>query len=676
MLLLMLGCTAPSPIAAKPPSILIITVDTTRADRLGPYGYPSADTPTLDRLAEQGRVFDRAYSSCPLTIPSHSTIFTGRYPPSHGVRDNGDFILGPEQVTLAERLSEAGYATAAFTAAFPTQARWGFNQGFDVYQDPLERLPTQLDWRDQRTAGEVVDGALDTLPTLGDDQPLFVWVHVFDPHWPYAPPEPWRSEHLGNPYDGEIAYTDAQLARLFKWWDETQESSVVVVTADHGEGFGDGGERTHGFLLHDGTIRVPLILRAPGIEGGTRESDVVSHVDIVPTILDLVGLDLHPGLQGVDLRKGGSDQVYSEALTGQFNLGLHGLHSVSHDEGRFTEGGHGDFYPVVSNRVITIPDSTRDLEPEVARLRAMEASMDVVEAPTASLDEQAFEMLQALGYMGGDLSADAGDIDPRDVIDLIPLTWQARQLIGQRRYAEAGAVIQALEEGMPGTYGVDQLHATLLRARGDLPAASEAFTDLYLRSPSSTVALQLGGIYANIGAWPEAEGWYAEALALQPNSPEAMAGIVHAAQAQGEPERARELASEYLTVFPDHAELMLVLAELYLIDGRPEDALREAELAVKHGLHGAPWALSTLAQAQWETGQADPAIESLQEALSLNRYNLPIRVRLTECLLEVGRNAEAVRTIAPMARLLPDDPAIVELHNQAQAALETERIYR
>lgn len=673
--LLTLACSADnSPLVDQRPSVLIITLDTTRADHLGPYGYPRADTPTLDTLAEKGMVWERAYSSCPLTIPSHSTIFTGRFPPSHGVRDNGDFILGEEQVTLAERLQDAGYGTAAFTSAFPTQARWGFSQGFDLYYDPLSRLPTQLDWRDQRTADEVIDDALMALPELDKDGPIFVWVHLFDAHWPYAPPEPYLSEHPRMPYDGEIAFADAQVGRLMKWWDESQgDNSVVLVTADHGEAFGDGGERTHGFLLHDGTLRVPMILRAPGLTPGARSDDVVSHVDIVPTVLNIVGLPLDDSLQGSDLRTGGSEEVYSEALTGQFNLGLSGLFAVTHQEGRYTEGGHGDFYSVVSNRILTVPDSTKDLVPEEQRLAMLKARLDEVIAPDATLDEIAFEQLMALGYMGGDINAGPGEIDPRDVVELVPLTWQARQLMGMGRLAEAEKVVAKLEEGMPNTYGVDQLRASLLRARGDLSGASEVFADLYVRAPSSTTALQLGGIYASIGAWQESEGWFEAALEHQPNSPEAMAGLVHAAQSKGETERARELAYTWLQVYPDHAELMLVLAELYLLDGRPDDALREAQNALQAGMARTPWAQATLAQALWEVGEADLAIEALQDALAMNRYNLPIRVRLTECLLDVGRNAEAVRNIAPLARLMPEDEAIQALNKQAEEALETER---
>ncbi|MBK9369294.1 MAG: sulfatase [Deltaproteobacteria bacterium] len=332
-LLALMACADPRP------SILLVTLDTTRADRLGPYGYMLAQTPTLDALAAQGVVYTRAYATCPLTIPSHASLFTGRTPPSHGVRDNGDYVLPETAITLAERFAEAGWRTAAFTAAFPTQARWGLNQGFERYHDPLRRLPTQLDWSDQRAADEVITDALATLPGLAKDgEPLFVWVHLFDAHWPYEPPEPALSAHPGRPYDGEITFADAELGRLIAWFDEARPGGVVVITADHGEGLGDGGERTHGFLLHDGTVRVPLIVRAPGLTALGRVDDPVSHIDVAPTLLNLAGLPLHDGLQGADLREGGQRAAVQRGLDRPARLGL-GADVRLHRRGGAVHGG-------------------------------------------------------------------------------------------------------------------------------------------------------------------------------------------------------------------------------------------------------------------------------------------------------------------------------------------------
>ncbi|MCB9764208.1 MAG: sulfatase-like hydrolase/transferase [Alphaproteobacteria bacterium] len=665
VLTLLSACTAPAP-----PSVLVVTLDTTRADHIGAYGYRPATTPTLDRLAAEGTRFARAYSACPLTIPSHATIFTGVYPPSHGVRDNGDFVLGPEAVTLAERFAAAGWTTAAFTSAFPTQARWGLEQGFATYHDPLERLPTQLDWRDERRADEVVD---DALATLADAEgPLFVWVHLFDAHWPYDPPPPYDVEHEGRPYDGEIAFADAQLGRLLAAWDAARPRSLVVVTADHGEGLGDGGERTHGFLLHDGTIRVPLILRGEGVAAGQVVEDPVGHVDIAPTVLAIAGLPPAEGLQGQDLRTGGSEALYAEALTGQFNLGLAPLHAITEPAGRYTEGRWGAWYSAHGDRVSWLAETGRPLDAEAARLAALRASLEEVSAPAAALDPAALQQLQALGYIGGDVTAEAGDIDPRDVIDLIPLTWMARQAIGEGHLPEAQATIARLEERMPETWGVALLRAQLLQRQGRFDEAAEAFADLYLRSPSSTVALQLAGLAARQGAWAEALGWYQDALALQPASPEAMAGEVRCLQAEGHRAAAQERAARYLAIYPDHAQLAVMQAEMLLADQRVEEALEQAQWALRR-MPGNAWAWSVVAEALWAQGRADPAIEHLTEALRLDPFDLPVRVRLTRCLLEVGRSAEAARTIAPAARLWPEDEAIAALKAEADAALAAAR---
>ena len=662
------------PVEDTRPSVLLITLDTTRADHLGPYGYALADTPTYDKLASEGVLFRTAYSTCPLTIPSHSTILTGKVPPSHGVRDNGDFILGEEQVLISERLHDAGWFTAAFTSAFPTQARWGFNQGFDVYHDPLARLPTELDWRDERHAGDVVD---DALATLADQEgPAFVWLHLFDAHWPYAPPEPYASEHKGRPYDGEIAYASDQVGRFMEWWDERHPRSLTIITADHGEGMGDGGEQTHGFLLHDGTIRVPLIVRGHGLpEGtvgvGTEEREAVGHPDIVPTVLKILGLPLHDGLQGTDLREGGSDFLYSEALTVQFNLGLAPLHAVTDRDGRYMEGAYGAFYPRLVDKVLTVSDGTVLLSPYAERLDAFKGDIDQAVAATPALDAEAMEQLMALGYMGGDPTAEAGDIDPRDVIDIVPLTWQVRQAMGMGRLRVAGAMLDELEARMPGTWGVEHLRARLLQVQGRPEEALPRYIDLYHRAPSSTIALQIAGLEASFGDWQEAESWFRETLMHQPASPEAMGGLVRSLVEQGELPLARELADQYLAVYPDHAELALTRAELLLADGRTDEAWTEAAYALER-MPRSPWAYSTAAQIRWTQGEADESIDLLQEALKLDPYVLPLRMRLVEQLLEVGRNAEAVRTVAPAARLLPEEAAVVALAEKAKAALAAE----
>ncbi|MFT5679502.1 MAG: choline-sulfatase, partial [Myxococcota bacterium] len=637
-----------------------------------PYGYIHAQTPTYDHLATEGTTFLRAYSSCPLTIPSHSTILSGLYPPTHGVRDNGDFVLSEDTVLISERLQETGYRTAAFTAAFPTQARWGFDQGFDVYHDPLERQPTQLDWSDQRRAEDVIDDALAQLEQWSGEEPVFFWVHLFDAHWPYDPPEPFAATFITSPYDGEIAYADAQVGRLLEAWDAGQGAdSVVMITADHGEGLGDGGEQTHGFLLHDGTTRVPMIVRGPGMVRGAVEDDVVGLVDVTPTLLSFAGLPMHDGIQGASMLTGGSESVYSEALTGQFNLGLAPMHSLTSPEGRYMEGGYGAWYRTISdNQIATFPLKGTDLEPHRNALGMVRAQLDEVVAPSASLTADDLAMLQALGYIG-DTTAEAGEVDPRDVIDIIPLTWQVRQLIGQRQHTRAAEPLAILQERMPGTFGVDLLQAQLHRATGNLPEAYASFTSLYLRSPSSTLALQLASLEEVQGDLEQALSWYEEAQLLQSASPEAMEGRVRMLLALSRPTEAAQIAAETLRTYPDHSRVRLINAQLLVSEHRLDEARAEATAALDQ-IPWSPFARQLLAEIQWSLGEPDEAIDGLRDALSMEPYSVPRRMLLTEWFLEVGRNAESVRTITPLTRALPDDAAVLDLHQRTIAALEEE----
>ncbi|MBT3220132.1 MAG: tetratricopeptide repeat protein, partial [Proteobacteria bacterium] len=303
-------------------------------------------------------------------------------------------------------------------------------------------------------------------------------------------------------------------------------------------------------------------------------------------------------------------------------------------------------------------------------LATMRAELDEVIAPTNAIDEDTLDQLMALGYIGGDPTAEAGEIDPRDVIDIIPITWQARQLIGRAMFQQATQAISTLEARMPNTFGVDLLRAQLLRRQGRLGEAAQKYVDLYLRSPSSTVALQLAGIYAAQGMWDDAFEWYRDAHEHQPNSAEAMSGMVRAALSLGRKEEAREMADEFLIVYPDHAQIMLIRAEMSLLDERPDLALEDAQQALKETPFS-PWTRVVVAQAMWQLGQSDKAIEHLQDALNLDPHNAEVRVRLTECLLDVKRNAEAVRIIAPLARL-DKSPQFKELHQKAMAALNKE----
>jgi arylsulfatase A-like enzyme len=301
---LALGAVALASVASslhrKPPptAVVIVTLDTARADRLSPYGFMNAAMPGLERLAREGVLFDQAMTASPLTLPSHCTLFTGLLPPRHGVRDNADSPLAPAATTMAELLSGSGYRTAAFVAAAVLDPDRGLSQGFDVYRSAPTGDGARAHRRERR-GDEVMTEALDWLAGAGRS-PFFLWVHLYDPHRPYDPPEPFRSRHV-DPYIGELAFADAQIGRLLSALDtlKLRDRTIVVVAGDHGESLGDHGERDHGIFVYQSVLRVPLIVRVPDV-APRRIGSVVRLADVLPTVLEVLDIR-RPRGDGVSL---------------------------------------------------------------------------------------------------------------------------------------------------------------------------------------------------------------------------------------------------------------------------------------------------------------------------------------------------------------------------------------
>ena len=278
------------PARSTPADVLLITIDTLRADAIGAYGRRAAATPWMDRLAAEGVRFDAARAQTVLTLPSHANLLSARYPFAHGVRDNAGFRFPASIDTLPVWLRARGYRTGAFVSAFPLDARFGLARGFDVYDDRLAGVPRPAFLEQERDGRETVARARAWLDA-GDARPAFCWVHLFEPHYPYAPPEPYASRFSRSPYDGEVAAADAALEPLLRPILEgpRRNPTIVVLTGDHGESLGEHGEATHGIFGYDATLRVPLIIYAPGLLPGSPRSDTARHIDVAPTILDLLG---------------------------------------------------------------------------------------------------------------------------------------------------------------------------------------------------------------------------------------------------------------------------------------------------------------------------------------------------------------------------------------------------
>ncbi len=472
-------------------NVVLFTLDTLRADRVHCYGYEDVATPALDALAAEGvRVAD-AVSVVPMTLPAHATIMTGDYPPRHGVRDNGTYRLTAHRETLAERLKAQGYSTAAFIAAFVLDRRYGLDQGFDVYDDaitPEQGAPGGEPLNPQRRGNVVVDSATRWLKAheeSASDRPFFMWIHLFDPHTPYAPPEPYKTRYARNPYDGEVAFLDRQVGRFVDRLRELDllDKTVIAIVGDHGEGLGDHGESTHSLLIYESTISVPMIFHSPAIIRGGQVVDgrVAATIDVAPTLLDLLGLDAG-GHDGESLLKNAVDPdraVYVETLAPKLNHGWSPLYALRRHRDKYIDAPTPEYYDLNSD-----PGEQHNLwagdhgETEVLaeHLAALMESFDRVEhaeGADVELDRGAIEKLAALGYVRGRVVEDDESLlDPKDMI----AQWDSRMeranaLVNARRPHEAIPLLNSLLQISPGDPSLWSLLSTAQGQASQLDAA-------------------------------------------------------------------------------------------------------------------------------------------------------------------------------------------------------------
>jgi arylsulfatase A-like enzyme len=462
---ILLAATACPSSVGRPTGIVLITLDTTRADHLGCYGSTTAATPNLDALSQEGVRFEQAMTAVPTTLPSHASMFTGLYPPSHGVRYNGMFRLGDESETIAERLHAAGFATAAVPSAFPVAATTGLAQGFDTYKDMFaepngaRQKPTA-----SRLASDVTKLGLEVIQAAGT-KPFFVWLHYYDAHYPYEPPFPFSSTFREHPYDGEIAYVDKQLGVLFDGlkkaglWDKL----AIVVAGDHGEGLYEHGERMHAQLTYQSTLRVPHLIKAPGARTGLVVREPISLVDVAPTVLDLAGLPVPSGLDGISLKGAltGGDvparSLYFETLAGSLAFGWSPIEGVRRGRWKLIRAGTSELYDLdadpgeAENRydsdAAVATDLGVTLDADLARWKDAGASA----AKEVPVDPDALARLVSLGYVGGTAStAQRGGPNPKDMVHLESELLLVQDLMTEHQYQRAMMALPEILAADPG----------------------------------------------------------------------------------------------------------------------------------------------------------------------------------------------------------------------------------
>jgi len=630
-----LASSAEPSVAHKKPSLLLITLDTLRADYLSCNGSKKVHTPHLDRLAQGGVNFTRARTSAPLTLPAHASIMTGNYPPVHGVRDNGTYRLPDEQLTLAEVLHGQGYETAAFIGAFVLDRHFGLAQGFDVYDegswgnvDMLENLAAE------RSADAVHDAFSNWLKGRAGARPFFAWVHLYDPHAPYIPPEPFRKRFADDPYAGEIAYTDAVVGKIVEDLESQKllDSTLVAVVGDHGEGLGEHGERTHSLLIYNSTIHVPMLLYLPGlIPSGKTVEHLTRTIDLAPTILDYLGVSQTVG-QGTSLRplvegKSPDEEIlaYSESLYPSLNLGWSELRGLEAGEHRFILAPRSELYDLKEdpgereNRIDSNPTMGVRLERSLESL--MESMRPSVGRARQAVDPQTEEMLRSLGYISTSHSLPRGEsslVDPKDRLGLWNDIQSGLFFFSQGDYAGALDILNkalAQEKDIPIVYAhIGWSHIRLNQYDDAERVYREA---LEHGIESAEFHANLGLIYYYRGDFAKAEQELRIALTVEEISVPAHYRLADVYRATKNYTKAVEHYRRVLEINPSYVYALNGLGMALAMAGKNEEALAAFRDAVRIEPEMAPGYLNLAVHLE-RMKQLSEALEAYRKFMDLS----------------------------------------------------------
>lgn len=590
---LLSGVRCGPPSVPAPRHVLLVSIDTVRADVLGCYGDARAATETLDRLASEGVRFTAAISAAPLTLPSHACLLTGMDPWRLGVRHNGIYSLAPRFVSLAERLADAGFETAAIVAGYPLSDFSGLDQGFAIYDDAIPLESGEVYHNPERRAQEVTDAAIAWLESRPDPaRPFLLFVHYYDPHAPYEPPARYRGGSSDavdewDAYRGEVAYVDDQIERLLGILgrDAVLDDTLVIVTSDHGEGLMEHGEPTHGVFLYDEVLRVPLILRyPPALPAGAEIDAVVGLVDVTPTILDALGLPPDPDADGRSLwgLATGSDaqsrgEVFSETQYPRLEHGWAPLRAIRTQEWKYIDAPAPELYALQDDR----GESTNVLasnEPTAGRLRTSleDAFRSATEGEAAEVTAQDLERLQALGYLqSADGADEATGPDPKTMIALDAALQRASAEIAAGRFREAEARLIDVVAGDPGNVAALSRLGDVRVVQKDFAGAERALLQAlsvaqgHGRAP---VLWRLAGMERRRGNYDRALDYYRQYSGIAPLSGRTVERMAATLLDAGRRDEAERALREWLADHPASLVGLQALARLLRDEGRDEEA--------------------------------------------------------------------------------------------------------
>jgi arylsulfatase A-like enzyme/cytochrome c-type biogenesis protein CcmH/NrfG len=710
LLALVPGCRRAAPTAppAGRPNVLLVTIDTLRADRVGCYGHASASTPALDALAARGVRFETAIAHVPLTGPSHASILTGLGPLGHGFRENAGFVLPAQVRSGTEDFRQAGYRTAAFVSAFPLDRRFGFDRGFDAYDD---HLPKGNDPRRtpyvERFADATTDAVLRWLEAPAGEtagRPFFLWVHYYDPHAPYEPPRAFAARFRTAPYDGEVAFADEQLGRLFRALEERGllAPTLVVAMSDHGEGLGEHGEGTHGLFVYDTTLRIPFIVAGPGVAAGRIAPTVARGIDVLPTLLDYAGLSPRPEIEGRSLRPAIEGRAmddapaYAETLYPQREFGWAPLFAWRTARHKMIEAPSSELYDLERD-----PRERDNLAARnSARLGEMRQTLEVALSRTApsaeaEVDPETAERLRALGYVAGaggpPLAAGATLRDPKDGQRLVPrlnrgmsavrtdppaairdltavLAEDPGLLMARRSLAVAYTAAHQYDRAITELRRLEKEGALSaedgvvlgdnLRFAGRLEEATAVLERTARENPRFAQPwLSLAEVHVKKERLGEAAAAYEHALEIAPDHVEALRGLGDLALLRQQADEAGRRYARILEIEPSDAGAMTKLGVVRMRSGRPDEAIaffrRAIEREPKNGE-----ALLYLAGALASTGHPAEALPYFERALEAGQRNPMALNGLALTRLGLGDRSGAAQAFRESLKLDPKQPDV------------------
>jgi arylsulfatase A-like enzyme/Tfp pilus assembly protein PilF len=635
------------------PNVLLLTLDTLRPDHIGAYGYNKIQTPVLDRLAKNGVLFQHAVCQTPLTLVSHSSIFTGMNPNVHGVRDNAYFNLSSDHKTLAEYFKEEGYTTAAFIGSAILDRRHGLGQGFDWYSRYQPTIVVGME--SQRRAEEVISETVEWLQKWNSKDPLFLWIHLYDPHLPYDPPDPFRTQYASSPYDGEIAYMDHVLGVLFTQLEQLGflTNGIVVAIGDHGESLGEHKELDHGYYVYDSTIKIPFMMSWPGHLKPRVITEQVQSIDVLPTLADLVGFKTDGSVQGKSLRtlmEGKTKNLpaaYLESLTPKLYYGWSELVSLRTNDWKYIAAPEPELYNLkddpgeLNNLITTRADTARLMDQQLSKV--IEIGSKTQEQKKESIDAEDLEQLASLGYIGATnpsaMLNSTSSIDPKSKIDdyllhhrLVP---QAIAYIDRGQYQTALQTLKQVESKFNNSFVLYWYLGLCYAKLNHLEDAQKNY--------SRTIELNpyFGRAYTDLALTLQLLGRHQESMKLLENIPTAAVSVSELAFTRGEIQMfqgdfqgAEQSYNSALQSDPQNSEAEYALARLYVAAGRIDDAVAKMQklIEIRYPSEEVYYSLSAIYQKQGKVQESEKILQEWlelfpQSASACYRYGLFLAIK-------------------------------------------------